>query len=73
VLKPEPGKIAGTYAWNKIGSLSVDKKAVVWDNSGDSEEPKLAEDGTVIETPKFTPLKGKGKKITSNCYIRLAD
>lgn len=73
VLKPEPGKIAGTYVWNKIGSLAVDKKAVVWDNNGDSEEPKLAEDGTVIETPKFTPLKGKGKKINSNCYIRLAD
>ena len=73
VLAPAEGKVKGTYEFKKVGSLSVDKKAVVWDNDGDVEEPKVAEDGTVAEVIKATPLKGKGKKLKSTYYIRLAD
>ncbi len=73
VLAPAEGKVKGTYEFKKVGSLSVDKKAVVWDNDGDVEEPKVAEDGTVAEVVKATPLKGKGKKLKSTYYIRLAN
>jgi hypothetical protein len=66
VLKAEPGKIKGTYVWNKVGSLSVDKKTVVWDNDSESTESQAVAE-------KFTLLSGKGKGLSSNCYIRLAD
>ncbi len=68
IIIQKPGKVANTFTWKKAGKLQVDKSALVWDNIDLS--PKLDTLGNVINTPSYTPFKGKVKK--GYYYIRIA-
>lgn len=72
VLAASQGKTPGSVAWKKVGTLSVGKKDIVWDNQSEAPQTKVAEDGTVAEITS-TVFKGKAKNANINCVIRLAN
>jgi hypothetical protein len=60
----------GMPVWKSIGTLSVDKKAPVWDNTIGAE-PVLDEAGNPVQTVSSTTFSGGKKAAVGLHYLRL--
>ncbi len=73
ILEAKRDSKTGVYNYVSVGSVKIDKKAIVWDNRvGASEDPILDADGKPVLTPEYTTFVGGDKGITpGQHFLRL--